>query len=262
MPAMKRACLRLIQYMNARLKSASVRLTKWTGKSSVPIHPKHLAGLNAAHHWFTHCLEPDDLVLDVGCGIAVHALRAAGRCRLVAGFDCDERQLAIGRRLMAGQGARNLCLLKGDAQAGFPFADGTFDKVLLLDVLEHLRDRQTALREAGRVLRDDGTLLLSAPNRETSWKLRLQAVGLPYYSDPDHKIEYSAEELRAELARSGFRVEGEFMPIVYDTPWAGLIDLVGGVSLSVYRRLARWKQEAARRHPQESTGWRLRCKKK
>ena len=156
---------------------------------------------------------------------------------------------------------RNLCLLKADAEADLPFAEGTFDKVLFLDVLEHLHRRQAALREVRRVLRDDGILFLSAPNRETSWKRRLRAAGLFCYSDPDHKIEYSAEELRGELEESGFRVKGELMPIVYDTPWAGLIDLVGGLSLSAYRWLTHWKQELARRHPQESTGWRLRCSK-
>lgn len=257
----ERAFLRVIGYLNTRLKSASVRLTKWTGKSGVYIHPKHLAGLDAEHHWFTEYLEPEDVVLDVGCGNAAHALQATGRCRLAVGFDYDERQLAIGQHLIAEQGVRNLCLLKASAEGSFPFADGTFDKALFLDVLEHLHQRQVALREIRRVLSDSGILFLAVPNRETSWKRRLQAADLFYYSDPDHKIEYSQEELKTELAEGGLCVEGEFMLVVYDTPWAGLIDFVGGLSLRAYRRLSRWKREAAQRHPQESTGWRLRGRK-
>ncbi len=258
----ERIWLRAIQYLNIKLKSASMRLTKWTGKSSVYIHPKHLAGLDTSHHWYTEYLEPDDLVLDVGCGSGSHALRAAEQCRLVVEFDYDERQLAIGQQLAAERGVENLRLSKASAEDNLPFAGGTFDKVIFLDVLEHLHQRQTALREIRRVLRDDGVMFLAAPNRETSWKRRLEAAGLFYYSDPDHKIEYSREELEAELDEGGFRVESEFMPIVYDTPWAGLIDFVGGLSLSTYRRLSQWKREAARRHPQESIGWRLKCHKK
>ncbi len=257
----ERAYLQLIQYLNAKLKSASMRLTKWTGKSSVYIHPKHLVGLDARHHWFMAYLKPEDVVLDVGCGSAAHALQASGQCRLVVGFDYDERQLAIGRRLMAERGVKTLRLLKASAEACFPFADGVFDKVLFLDVLEHLHQRQTTLREIGRVLSDSGSVFLAAPNRETSWKRRLQAAGLFHYSDPDHKIEYSREELETELKEGGFRVEGEFMPVVYDTPWAGLIDFVGGLSLTGYQRLSRWKREVAERCPQESTGWLLRCRK-
>ncbi len=257
----ERIWLRAIQYLNVKLKSASMRLTRWTGKSSVYIHPKHLTRLDARHHWYTEYLEPDDIVLDVGCGSGAHALRAAGRCRLIVGFDYDERQLATGQRLAAEQGVKNLRLLEASAETGLPFADGTFDKVLFLDVLEHLHRRQAALREIRRVLNDDGVVFLAAPNRETSWKRRLEAAGLFHYSDPDHKIEYSREELETELEEGGFRVEGDFVPIVYDTPWAGLIDFVGGLSLSAYRRLSQWKRKVALQYPQESTGWQLRCRK-
>ena len=45
------------------------------------------------------------------------------------------------------------------------------------------------------------------------------------------------------------------MPVVYDTPWAGVIDAVGGLSLWLYARLSRWKREAALRAPDESTGF-------
>jgi 2-polyprenyl-3-methyl-5-hydroxy-6-metoxy-1,4-benzoquinol methylase len=68
---------------------------------------------------------------------------------------------------------------------------GEFDLVLFLDVLEHLHSRQGALREIHRALRPGGTLLVAAPNRDTSWKRRLQAASSFYYTDPDHKIEYT-----------------------------------------------------------------------
>jgi hypothetical protein len=47
------------------------------------------------------------------------------------------------------------------------------------------------------------------------------------------------------------------MPVVYDTPWAGLIDALGGVSLRLYARLSRWKREVAVICPEESTGFRV-----
>jgi hypothetical protein len=47
------------------------------------------------------------------------------------------------------------------------------------------------------------------------------------------------------------------MPVVYDTPWAGAIDALGGVSLGLYARLSRWKREAALRRPEESTGFQV-----
>jgi hypothetical protein len=47
------------------------------------------------------------------------------------------------------------------------------------------------------------------------------------------------------------------MPVVYDTPWAGMIDAVGGLSLGLYARLSRWKREVALARPIESTGFRV-----
>ena len=90
----------------------------------------------------------------------------------------------------------------------------------------------------------------------------MKAAGLFWYSDPDHKIEYTPKTLREELERNGFEIISGMMPIVYDTPWAGLIDLVGGISLRVYQRLAQWKRNAARRHPEESVGFRVVCRKR
>jgi ubiquinone/menaquinone biosynthesis C-methylase UbiE len=44
-----------------------------------------------------------------------------------------------------------------------PFPDQCFDSVLLMDVLEHLRDAPKALSEAARVLKPGGTLILQVP---------------------------------------------------------------------------------------------------
>jgi len=52
------------------------------------------------------------------------------------------------------------------------------------------------------------------------------------------------------------------MPVVLDTPWAGAIDAVGGLSLALYDRLSRWKREAALRRPDESTGFRAVARKR
>jgi SAM-dependent methyltransferase len=50
----------------------------------------------------------------------------------------------------------------GDA-AALPFADASFDTVMLLDVLEHVAEPEAALREAARVLAPSGQLLLTIP---------------------------------------------------------------------------------------------------
>lgn len=53
----------------------------------------------------------------------------------------------------------------GDARR-LPFADGAFDAVTLFDVLEHIQDDGIAAREALRVTRSNGVVLVSTPNAD------------------------------------------------------------------------------------------------
>jgi len=177
----------------------------------------------------------------VGCANGAHTLVAAGRCHRIYGLDYDPGHLAVARRTAAARGVANAHFFAWDVTGRFPFAEASFDAALFLDVIEHLHPRVAVLREIRRVLRPGGTLLVSGPNRDSSWRRRLREAGLFAYSDPDHKIEYTRDEFVAELAAGGFAPAGPVLPVVYDTPWAGAIDALGGVSLGLYARLARWK---------------------
>jgi SAM-dependent methyltransferase len=256
-----RAYLNGIVQFNAFAKSAAVRLTKLTGKSSVPIHPKHLIKTEANQHWYLADIVVGSLVLDVGCANGAHSLAAAAQAASVVGIDYNWKHLQTGKALSVRQHKANVAFLFGSVEQCLPFPNHYFDRVLLLDVIEHLVDRIGTLREIHRVLRPEGLLFVSAPNRDTSWKRRLKSAGLFYYTDPDHKVEYTLAELQAELQAGGFEVQGRPQAIVYDTPWAGLIDLTGGISLSLYRRLSRWKTMAVNRYPEETIGWRITCSK-
>ena len=249
-----------LDVLNRRGKSVGVRLVKYTGKSPHFIHPKHLVAA-PWHDWYVEHLRSDDLVLDVGCANGAHTLAASRRARRVIGCDYDLAQLRIAAAEARARRLENVRLFAWDLTRTLPFPDATFDAALFLDVIEHLEPRVTVLREIHRVLKPDGRLLVSGPNRETSWRRRLRAAGLFAFSDPDHKVEYTRDEFLAELRDGGFVPGGPVMPVVYDTAWAGAIDAVGGVSLALYARLSRWKHDAAIRHPQESTGFRMVARK-
>jgi SAM-dependent methyltransferase len=255
-----RLLVRGIDVVNRRGKSVGVRLVRLTGKRPYPIHPKHLVD-QPWHDWYLPYLRAADRVLDVGCSNGAHLVQAAPACRAIVGFDYDVAQLAIAGRTIRARGLDNARIFGWDITGRFPFPDDSFDVALFLDVIEHLVPRITVLKEIHRVLRPEGRLLVSAPNRETRWRRTLRRAGLFAYSDPDHKVEYTEGEFLEELRAGGFRPDGPVMPVVLDTPWAGLIDAVGGVSLSLYDRLSRWKRDAALRRPTESTGFRVVARK-
>jgi SAM-dependent methyltransferase len=167
------------------------------------------------------------------------------------------RQLAMASAKARRRGVKNVALFVWDLTRAFPFPAATFDAALFLDVIEGLHPRREVLAEIRRVLRPGGRLLVSGPNRDTRWRRRLRDAGLFSYSDPDHKVEYTVDEFLAELRAGGSEPAGPVKPVVYDTPWAGVIDAVGGLSLGLYARLGRWKRDVALARPGESTGFRV-----
>lgn len=89
-------------------------------------------------------------------------LRAISASRRAAGFD------AVGADCSAEYLAENdasSLLVRTASRPQLPFADGAFDSVSALDVLEHTPDDGETLRELARVLVADGTLVLTVPQQ-------------------------------------------------------------------------------------------------
>jgi SAM-dependent methyltransferase len=89
------------------------------------------------------------------------------------------------------------CVGEEDA---LPFADLSFERVLLVHGLESAENARRLLREVWRVLKDDGQLLVVAPNRMGLWA---QGEGTPFGQGQP----YSPGQIGRLLAASLFRVE-------------------------------------------------------
>jgi SAM-dependent methyltransferase len=103
-----------------------------------------------------------------------------------------------------------------------PFADGSFDLVLMTEIIEHLTlDPHRYLAEVRRVLRPDGHLLITTPNAVHLKNRAKLLVGRSVYfsleqlyaTNPDddslyfrHNREFTLGELRAVVGAAGFEV--------------------------------------------------------
>lgn len=131
-------------------------------------------------------------VLDAGCGTGAlldHLLKQPG----VEPYGLDFSGQALAYTRQRGHPR----LVQGDLTR-LPFPDSTFDVITALDVLEHIREDEGALREIHRVLRPGGVLLASVPAFRFLWG--------PHDTALQHFRRYTAGEVALRMQRAGFRI--------------------------------------------------------
>lgn len=236
----------------------AVRLTRLTGKSKVPIHPKHLLDQKP---WFCQFLDKNDIVLDLGCGNGQNAVKTGKIVKRVLGLELDDYSLVLARQTAKLKRAKNINFKKHDLNEKLKFKNSTFIKVMILDVLEHLKKRDRILAEIKRVLKPKGLLILGVPNSQTSWKKFQRGAGVCSFADPDHKIEFSEKSIRRLLARHHFKII-HFGYGKLDIPARGPIDVLGAVFLPFYKLVTNWRHQLAQKYPQEASGFEVVAKLK
>jgi 2-polyprenyl-3-methyl-5-hydroxy-6-metoxy-1,4-benzoquinol methylase len=105
---------------------------------------------------------PGKKVLDIGCGSGWLARLALNRGFDVTAMDISKKVVEENIWYM---GEKNIHyeIVQGSATA-IPFPDQSFDSVIMTEVLEHLANPALALAEIHRVLKSNGTVVLSVPN--------------------------------------------------------------------------------------------------
>lgn len=101
-------------------------------------------------------LTPESRVLDLGCGRGGVVELVWREVKLATGLDPDSPSLAEHR-------APGMPVIRGVGER-LPFTDESFDLIVCLWVLEHLRDPRTTLREVRRALRPGGHFVFITPN--------------------------------------------------------------------------------------------------
>lgn len=126
-------------------------------------------------------------ILDLGCGTGtmLSHLRQFGEAE---GVDADEQ--AVG--FCHARGEDRVQLLESPR---LPFPDDSFDLLTALDVLEHIEDDRSTLREVARVLRPGGLLLATVPAYRWMWGAQDEIS--------HHFRRYSAGELKLKIHEAG-----------------------------------------------------------
>jgi ubiquinone/menaquinone biosynthesis C-methylase UbiE len=144
---------------------------------------------------FVTDLAPAERALDVGVGDGrVAALLATARLTAV-----DVSQVALDRARKRLPDA-DLVLVEPDDE--LPFADNSFDLVMCIETLEHIRDVQLELSEIRRVLRPGGRLALTTP-LASRWRVLFRGIEHPF---SPHVRAFTRRSLRSTLEAMGFHI--------------------------------------------------------
>ncbi len=108
-------------------------------------------------------LKKGDIILDIGCGdgFYLYLLSKIDSDFKLTGIDINIHALKSAKANLKGKKVNLICgnVLK------LPFPKETFDKIIASEVLEHVGDDLSALREINRVLKKEGTFVLSVPHK-------------------------------------------------------------------------------------------------
>jgi 2-polyprenyl-3-methyl-5-hydroxy-6-metoxy-1,4-benzoquinol methylase len=167
----------------------------------------------------------DSRVLEVGCSSGYLSRPLTERGNTVVGIELDAD---------AAREAEAYCerVLVGDVESmELPFEEGSFDIVLLGDVVEHLRDPVAALARLRPLLRVGGRLVLSTPNI-ANWAIRLSLLGGRWrYADRGildrtHTHLFTRATLREAIEAAGYTVDR----IDFTAPVPGDSDALDGAA--------------------------------
>ncbi|MDP2138459.1 MAG: class I SAM-dependent methyltransferase [Candidatus Didemnitutus sp.] len=146
-------------------------------------------------------VRPGSTLLDFGCGHQALFLRSVQKdIHRGIGLDYDAAP---------ARPAANLEIQQFHFKERFEFPDRSFDHITILAVLEHIPlDLVGPLfAEFHRILKDEGSLLLTTPTPASKPLLEFLAFKLKIISGPeiaDHKHYYSGADIRELAARAGF----------------------------------------------------------
>jgi SAM-dependent methyltransferase len=145
-------------------------------------------------------------VLDLGCGAGHTALAVAPHAGAVVAVDLTPEMLAVAAELAEARGITNITFRSADVGA-LPFDDATFDLITSRVSAHHYADPVVALREAERVLRPGGTILLidTVAPEDPALDTFYNAVEL--LRDRSHVRNCRVSEWKRMLAGAGFAPE-------------------------------------------------------
>jgi len=145
------------------------------------------------------------LILDLGCGLGwgTNFLSSKGN---VIGVDIDKDSIKKANEKYKHN--KNVKFVVADA-INLPFKHGSFDTVVSIEDIEHVKNQRKYLEEVYRVLKDNGILILTTPNDGNLINRIADKIGYKRTKNPYHTREFQHKELLSFLKSNNFQITYE-----------------------------------------------------
>jgi ubiquinone/menaquinone biosynthesis C-methylase UbiE len=129
-------------------------------------------------------------VLDIACGEGYGTNILSSIAKHVTGVDMDEKAIEHA----SGKYKADNIVFKTGIATSIPAEDSSMDVVVSFETLEHLQEQDKMMSELKRVMKPDGLLIISTPNKK-------YYSDEPGFSNPFHAKELHSHEFRGLLER-------------------------------------------------------------
>ena len=190
---------RLMVRMLMRLDNFCYRnISRFATIAEGGIHPKHR--LMNYHQFFVDNVDPQDTVLDIGCGNGFLTYDVAKKAKSVTAIDLNEDNIEFAKRNFNKDNIKYICM-----DAAQLNCEEEFDTVIMSNVLEHIDNRYDFLLKIKKLA---NRFLIRVPVLNRSWLTYYKReLGVEYRLDLTHKTEYTMESFQQELEKAGMRIE-------------------------------------------------------
>ena len=162
-------------------------------------------------------VDPEDVVVDVGCGDGGPAAFCAELGAHVILADVDAAKIGEAVERLKTSRARKLEAHVTDARP-LPLADGCAARVICMEVLEHVEDPAVLMAELVRIGRKGALYLITVPG-EVHERMQKHLAPPSYFEPPNHVRVFDAAGFAALVEQAGLTIERRFSYGFYWAMW-------------------------------------------
>lgn len=162
----KEICKMMLNHTAARLRMSSQKMNLAEKYGYIFIRlfgfPLDYTNRMRARTVLNYLSERRGKLLDIGCSYGVFAYELARKGYSVTGIDVNPESIELANNIKKFLDIKNIHFINMDF-LDYKFPANEFDIVIMVEVLEHIKEDWRAIQEIYRILRKDGILIISIP---------------------------------------------------------------------------------------------------